>query len=842
MRLIPSRAAFRRASRLAVSSLALALTFGVLAPLPAFAQRGNPFQPPSAKVFYAPDRDYDLQHVAVTLNVDYPKRAFEGSVVNTVAPLRKEGLTKFRFHAGKDLEILGAEVEGKSAPFVREGDFVVVTAPATVGQGKPIKIGIRYRGGKEQGGGFGSEGGWHWIEPNRSEPDRIGFWTQGETDYNRRWVPTWDYPNEMTTSETIVTVPETWSVLGNGVKVSDKVSKENGTRTVHWQMKQPHATYLLSLVAGPFDIKEAKWEGIPLLYVVPKGKGHLIEDSFGDTPKMLSFFSKVTGVKYPWSKYAQNAMYDFGGGMENVSNTILGEGNLTDKRAGYRNMASLNAHELAHQWFGDLVTCKDWGHIWLNESFATFFDALYTEHDRGANAYDREMESNMQQYFAEARRYRRPLATNLYPNADAMFDSHAYPKGGVVLHTLRRWLGDEAFFAGINKYLTDNRHRPVETEDLIRAMTDASGVNVRPFFDQWVYKPGHPVLEWSWTYDEAKGDVVVTVKQTQNTQDGTPIYDIPTKVGIIKDGKLTSLPVRLNAAEQTIRLSAGKPDAVLLDPNHDFLRQIAKQPWSATELPHIVQFAPNAVDRQAAFTAMLNDSPSDEKIRIAAEAIRKDTARFPAIASATALVRQKREDLRPLFREMLKHPDFGRQADGLAGLSLLSKTDEDIKVVRAQVNDTAPYTVVASAVQTLAAWDPKGSVDILEKAARMPSEGEVIRSAAFTALAQADPTKGVPVLIDAASPNNPANVRQAALRAMARIEGQDAPIRDTLRRVLKDEDWRVALAAASTTAARKDKELLPVLKEMEQAPPKEAPQWFKGVIGNLARELENGAE
>jgi len=550
----------RNLSGTAVCAVAVSLLLG-LSRSPSRAQdggdeQGNPFQPPRATIHYAPYRDYDLKHVAVTLNVDYAKGMIEGTAVNTLAPLRADGLRKIRLNCGSKregsggradsytLEVLSCAVDGRTAPFTFEEThddgrtirFIIITAPEIIPQNKDVKVMVTYTCGKTQGGGFGGGGGWHWIkqqQDDKDDPAHVGFWTQGETGYNSDWVPTWDYPNDFTTSETTTTVPSDWTVIGNGVKTMDSVDKTKGTRTVHWEMKQPHATYLLSLCGGPFDVKEAKWEGVQLLYVVPKGKGDLIDASFGDTPDMLSFYSKITGVKYAWPKYAQDAMYDFGGGMENVSATTLGAGSLTDTRAGFRAMASLNAHELAHQWFGDLVTCRDWGTIWLNESFADFFQALYYEHSRGKNAYDFEIESDMQSYFAEARRYQRPIVTTLYPTADAMFDSHTYPKGASVLHTLRRALGDDAFFRGLNLYLTRNRHTPVVTPDLIKALTDASGINVQPFFDQWIYKPGHPVLNYRWTYDDAKGELALSVQQTQDTKDGTPVYDIPTSVGVI---------------------------------------------------------------------------------------------------------------------------------------------------------------------------------------------------------------------------------------------------------------------------------------------------------------------
>ena len=518
--------------------LALLPVCAILA-TPARAQVSSPFSPPAATVQRAPDRDYDLKHVAVTLDVQYEARTFSGTSLNTLAPLRS-GLKTIRLHAGKDLTVSAVTLDGKSAGFKRDGEWVLIDADAPLAANKDVTVGVTYAGGKKQGGGFGSEGGFHWLNPTKELPNRIGFWTQGETGYNRQWAPTWDYPNDFATSETTTTVPADWTVIGNGKKLSDKVA--GNRRTVTWKMTQPHATYLLSLAAGPLDTGKMRWEGIDLLFAVPKGEGYRIPQSFHDTPDMLTFFSKITGVKYPWPKYAQNAMYDFGGGMENVSSTTLGAGSLADPRDGERTMASLNAHELAHQWFGDLVTCKDWGNAWLNESFATFFQWLYFEHSRGEHEYAREVDGGMRAYLGESRRYKRPIATNLYANPDVMFDSHTYPKGGAVMHTLRRQLGDEAYFNGIKLYLTRHRHQPVETVDLIQALTDASGTNVQAFFDQWIFKPGHPVLEYDWTFDDATSEIVVAVKQTQDTSAGTPIYTIPTKLGAIAGGKLTRYP------------------------------------------------------------------------------------------------------------------------------------------------------------------------------------------------------------------------------------------------------------------------------------------------------------
>ena len=803
----------------------------------------NPFVAPAAKLQYAPDRDYDLQNVRVITRVDYPNRTIYGRTQNTVAPLRSD-LRELRFHRGESVTVSACSLEGKPAQFRVEGEFVRVQSPVPLAAGKPVVAEIVYTSGKKQGGTFGAGGGFHWLSGSAADPNRVGFWTQGESDFNRDWAVMWDYPNDFATTETVTTVPAEWNVVGNGVLVSDVPGKDGKMRTVTWRMAQPHATYLLSLVAGPFDMQTAQWEDVPLLYVVPRGKKSLISDSFGDTPDMLTFFSRITGVKYAWPKYSQNAMYEFGGGMENISSTTLGERNLTDARSGFRNMASLNAHELAHQWFGDLVTCKTWGDTWLNESFATFFQVLYFEHSRGKNAYDSENADNQYSYFVESRRYKRPISTNFYADPDNMFDRHTYPKGGVVLHTLRRELGDEAFFAGIKRYLTVNRHRPVETQDLVRAMTEAGGVNVQPFFDQWIYKPGHPVLDWSYAYDETAKEVVVSVKQTQDTKDGTPIYTVGTQIGVLVGGKLTRTPVTLNAKENTFRVSAPlKPDVVLLDTDRDFLREIAREPYSTeAEYLALIRFAPCAPDRQAALERLLalsKGNPSDETLEAIAAVLRADNSRFPAFESVTALGALKRDALRPFWREQLMHPDFARRAQAVEALGKLSATEEDTLALRAMVNDTAPYRAVTAALRALSGWDAKANADVVAKAAAMPSLREKVREVALPLLAKSDPQTAGRLAMEFIQPKNTVELRAVGIGTIGAVsQKDDKNAQNILLAALKENDVTLVLAAARGIAALGNKELLPNLKALQETPPSGGGRFFRAALAAYILELE----
>jgi aminopeptidase N len=807
---------------------------------PAADAETDPFKPPHASLHYAPDRDYDLEHLAVTLSIDAVRHTFAGTAVNTLTPLLLP-LTVVRLNCGPALTVLRCSVDGVTAPFARDGDWLRVTPAHPIVAGQVVRVAVRYTGGDTGVGSFGeaAPGGLHWIRANTYEPDRAGFWTQGETAGTRNWAPTWDYPNDFTTSETTVTVPQSWTVIGNGVLASDVVNPTAGTRTVHWKLDEPHATYLLSVVAGPFATGQGTWQGKPLLYVVPRSKASRIPGSFSDTADMMGFYSQITGVPYPWPKYAEDAMYDFDGGMENVTATTLMEDSLTDERGGFHQMAGLNAHELAHQWFGDFVTCKDWSQIWLNESFATFFQMLYYEHSRGKNAYDRTVDKNTLAYLAEARQYKRPIVTNMFPDPDSLFDNHIYPKGGVVLHTLRRYMGDAALFAGLHRYLTLHAHQPVTTPDLIDALTDASGINVQPFFDQWVYKPGHPVIDYTWTYDDIAKQVVLTVKQTQDTTDGTPLYQIPNaKTGLLCGKTLVRVSTPLDGATiQTFRLPAvTRPDSVLFDPDHDFLREIPVLHWAPAELPAILALAPSGTDRTEAIRRLLDPATGpvpETSIQLVIDAVRSDTALYTSIGDLSPLERLKQPELRPLFRELIARPgyyqggdddfsDGDHRVDAIEGLRLLGATSADTTTLRSvALSPDATYAMVAASVRTLAAWDAAGNLDVIRQAARMDSIGDVVRRAGLRALAAAHADEAIPLLLADAAPDRPNDVRISALSAMGSIPNSDARTRTMLIQSLVTQDPVLAEVSLQSLVRRRDARAIAALQAQEdKAPPR----------------------
>lgn len=779
----------------------------------------NPWEDPPRQD--QPVRQFDLKHLKVKLDVDAAKKMVAGEATNTFVPLHR--LDTVRFHIGEGVEVLDATLDGRPAETKIELPWITLKAGPML-EGRESTAVIRYRFA-------GSTPGWHWIEPTADNPSRAGFWTQGQTSSNRFWAPTWDFPNDFATTETEVVAPQDWVIIGNGLMTDSFPAPDGRLRTV-WKMDQPHATYLLSLVGGPLDVKEDRWRDKQLLYAVPRGKGHMIEESFGDTIDMLNFFSRRFGVEYPWPKYAQNAMFDFGGGMENVSSSTLGEDSLADPRAGFRTMSSLNAHELAHQWFGDLVTCRHWGETWLNEGWATFGEALYFEHARGATAYQHEIHGNVNSTLNESERYQRPLSTVFFPNEEwSMFDAHSYSKGAAVLHTLRRFLGDDAFFEGARLYLTRHRHEPVENEQFERAMSDASGKDLRRWFDEWVRAPGHPVIQLEWKHEN--GELVGTITQTQDTSKRIPIYTtIRTALGLVRSDGIDLVPVELTQQKQEVRFPApAAPLAVLYDPEHTHLRQGPEPNWSREALVAVLANAPHAADRQAAFDQLLAGAITDAESGEVARILALDRGRFPALRSIEPLGATKLESLRAFWRGELDHPDFGRRAGAIQALGGLERnSDDEARIARIASDPNVPYVVLRAATDVLTRWNPERHRGVVEQA--MQLDNYWVLEGAFAALVTHYGEEGTQRAL-AALGSDSLDTRLALLDALARCAPSERTVA-ALRGVLARADGIELRTAASVAEAWKHPALRP---DLEAALARTQQRWVRSAVESALQAL-----
>ncbi|HEX3762005.1 MAG TPA: M1 family metallopeptidase, partial [Kofleriaceae bacterium] len=478
---------------------------------------------PGTRARWAPDRVVDIQHLALVLDVDPAARTVAGSVTLSCRALAAE--THSVELDAVELTIERALVGGVVAAFHHDGKKLRIDLPAPVAAGAELTIAVAYRGTPRRG--------LYFIAPDDAYPGKpVQVWSQGQDEDSRYWFPCFDAPHEKATSELTVTVPADLFAVSNGALVSDRT--EGDRRTLHWRLDVPHSCYLITLAVGDFATIETRWRDVPVVYYVERGREAACERTLARTPEMMELFSQRFGVPYPYPRYAQVFVADFiFGGMENTSATTLTDTVLLDDRAAIdHDVDALVAHELAHQWFGDLVTCRDWGEGWLNEGFATYSEYIWREHHEGRDAADLELDEWAEQYFGEdAGRYRRTIAIKHYEEPIDIFDHHLYEKGGRVLHMLRHVLGDAAFWASLAHYLTKHRHGVVESRDLARAVEEATGKNLDWFFSQWVIDgSGHPELEVSIRWGAGDRLAVVTVEQKHKIEPKVPVFQIPTHV------------------------------------------------------------------------------------------------------------------------------------------------------------------------------------------------------------------------------------------------------------------------------------------------------------------------
>jgi aminopeptidase N len=540
-------------------------------------------------------RQIDVKHILIDLKFDWEKEQAFGTTTITVAPfkdsnkiyldaafmtinsvkLANETDLKFNY-AGKDsndnLEILLDRV------YKAREDITV-----------KIDYRTNYVNSADADTAIGSFGrGLRFIKPNADNPNKpMQIWSQGESEFNRYWFPSYDTPNDFRTTELKATVDKKYTVVSNG-KLIDKKDNADGTVTFDWKMDTPYSNYLTSIVVAEYaEVKSGEYAGIPIIAYGYKNEAKEVYETTKSVPDMVKFFSEKTGVKYAYPKYSQAMVEDFGGGMENISATTqIEEMIVNEKEMVDGDSNSLQAHELAHQWFGDYVTCRDWGQIWLNESFATYFDGLYHEYSKGHEDFlYNNLRANQNTYYGDwAQGIRRPIVTKYYADKDAMFDNYAYPRGAAVLHMLRKHLGDESWWKAINHYLVSNAHKPVSTENLRIAIEEATGESMDWFFDQWLYKMGHPVFEVSKNY--TNGKLTLNVKQTQKVDPNNEFPQAEFFQGRIEveiDGKIEQIWLKPQAENVYTFDSPTEPKIVNFDYEGTWIKEL-KFPKSNDEL------------------------------------------------------------------------------------------------------------------------------------------------------------------------------------------------------------------------------------------------------------------
>jgi aminopeptidase N len=749
---------------------------------------------------YAPDRAYHTLKVTTFYNVDDLHQRATATVVDTFKMLR-DGTTEVIFNTSAE-KVTSVEVDGKPAKFEFSGVIWIQMPPSPAGSVHKLKTTIE--------GTF-----FHWFKPNHEEPSHVGFYTEGLSGSPVGWA----YPNDFSKTELHITVPKAWSVFSNGILIADK-PVATGRHTLVWKMDQPHANYLNSIVAGPFDVRYVSWRGVPLIFSCPKGLSDRLESTFIHTKDILDYFSTTLGVKYPWAKYGQNLTYDHPYAEENVSATMYpvywGNGPfLTNDRDGMHPTEDVIAHETAHHWFGDYVTCKNWGDTWLNEGFATFMEMMYTLHSRGRLESMRQLERYSQRYFQDSKHDFRPIATDFYSDSTGMGGWTTYNKGAGVLFTLRAQLGDKAFFRGIRRYLAHRGPGNVETNDFIEDMTDASGIDLHAWFAQWVFKPGHPIIDWSWSYDAAKSVVNLHVRQTQDTSLGTPIYDIPTLADVVTTSGVSRAKIHLNAADQTLDIPVNSvPKTVVLDPEHDFVRQIIREPWSKEELPYVFLNAVNPIDQEFAMNGLLDGNPSEETVQMVAKKLLKDNGMYPALPDTSKLASLGRASLHDFWITELKSPNYSRRANATTGLAGIAHNAEDIDRLRQMLGDDQPYEVVAAALRGLAKIDFALVRKVAQDFAHTSGNQELRRSALDVLVAAKAPGWQDAIFTTAAEGNR-TYIRAIGVEELANIPVSDPRLVPAVQSALHAGETPVISAAIQMARSRTLRDLIPDLRDLK---------------------------
>jgi aminopeptidase N len=790
----------------------------------------KPFPLPGTVPQYGPDRVVDVEHIDLHLVPDLAAQRMEGVCTTTVRAI-EDGVRDLTLDA-VDL-IVGSvrDGAGRALGFRRGSTTLTVHLAEPLGAGERASFAVAYRVERPRAG-------LHFIAPTHEAPDKpTQCWTQSQDQYARYWFPCFDYPQAKQTTSTTIVVPSGTFALGNGRLVERRDDPVSGYATFRYVQDVPHSTYLVSMVAGAFTEVEQAGASVPVFYYVTPGREDEGERSFAKTPKMMTFFEERTGARYPYARYSQIAVADFiFGGMENTSATTLTDRTLHDERA-HLDFSSdpLVAHELAHQWFGDLLTTRDWSHAWLNEGFATFFETLFREHDEGRDEYLYARYDHVRTYLREAReRYARPIVENRFRYPIEVFDRHLYEKGGAVLHMLRSELGETRFWHALRTYVRDNAERSVETIDLVRAIESSTGRNLRGFFDQWVFRAGHPEVRVSYAYDRVARNASLRVEQRQPIDAANPPYRFSLDIGL------------LDAAPAAVERDAG-PEPVAFERRHRLTIEGADQTFTfeCERPPGLVRIDPDGalvgtievVADAEALAAILSADPSPIGRIRAAVALAKDASPPALGALATALAEDPFWAVRSEVARALGDTRSARAkviliaAAGDPHPKVRRAVAEALGTVRGQdvahallalQRDDASYFVAGAALHALGKLRDPRTLDVLIASAARASWNDEIASGAVRGLAESDDPRAIAVIIDATKRDRSDPLRAEATRALGHAAERGPATRaaalQRLGELLDDDAFMVRRAALETAGKTADARFVPALDRVAASP------------------------
>jgi aminopeptidase N len=672
-------------------------------------------------------RSYDALHYLIKLRLDLDRKSFAGAATVTLSSFR-DGLEACVFDAEEFAVTSVVDEYGTPLEFEQSDKElrVVLSRPAKFGE--VVTFTCEYNG-REPGKGL------KFVDETPETPRLV--WSDSWPDNVHHWFPCFDYPNDKATSEIVATVKAGLKVASNGRLVGVDEDKAAGTATYHWSQELPHSTYLIFLAAAPYVVVRDSYGTLPVNYWVYPGDEAKARPTYGKTPAMIEFFNEIFGYDYPWQKYDQISV-PLGGGAESTSATAMTQ-RIMVSEADEPDFSAIGivSHELAHQWWGDLITLRSWGHAWMNESFGTYSDYLYHRHDRGDDEGAVNLQNKLAAYLREAKtRYIRPIVSDRYDKPEDMFDSHSYPKGALVLHMLRAILGDEIFFKTLSHFLHRYAFDAVDTADFIRSVKTVTGQNLDWFFDQWLFKPGHPVFDIRSEWDAVRKVVRLKVTQVQDFAKGVPVFRAPVTVKVVAAGASETHRVWIREREETFEFPAEtKPLLVRFDADNELIKEVTF-PKETAELLYQLK-NDDVIGRMTAAgeLAVAVDQPG--VVAGLSWSARSDPFWAVRRQAVEALARRPSVDVSAVLKKACGDPHSSVRAAAVQALGA-SKDKRLAAFYKDIFRKDKSVRVRAEALGALGLTGDASLVPFLRESAAVPSHQNMIRRAAEEALKRLD--------------------------------------------------------------------------------------------------------
>ena len=754
-----------------------------------------------------------MKHLVLNLTFDWSKRWVGGDATFTMAPLA-EGLQTIALDSA---ELRVSRVASGASPlgFRTTGQQLLVDLGRTVAPGEEITFTVSYEANPRKG--------LYFVGPDRAYPSKPRqIYSQGESEDNHYWFPCYDYPNDRATFETYLTVDSAQTAVSNGRLVEVKTLPGHGKRTFHYSQEVPAVSYLISVAIGEYDLVKQDFEGIPVEYYVPKGtpKESTLR-SFGLTPDMMKFFSERIGVRYPYPKYAQSTIVDFlYGGMENISATTQTFETLHP--ADVENEASsqgLVAHELAHQWWGDLLTCRDWSHAWLNEGFATYFEALYNEHHKGEDEFQYEMLESARSYFKEdSEKYRRPIVEPLYTDPMDVFDNHLYPKGGWTLHMLRGMLGDDLFWKSIHRYAEQHRAGIVVTDDLRRAFEEVTGQSLVWFFEEWYDHGGHPEYKVAQDWDDKAKTARLKVEQVQRVDALTPLFRMPVRVVFTTQSGNREFTILVSRAREDFTFPLPAPPLMTRFDAGNRILMTLDFDRSLAELSYQLARDPDVTGRIWAAQRLATRRGDSQAAAALAESLGHESFWGARAEMADALGKLRLPEARDALIRVLKDSDSRVRAAAVGALGRFREDAPAAEAIRAVFGKEGNVYVRGAAAKAYARARGPEAFALAKEAASIPSYRDVIAIGAYEGMEDLADPRAVPVLEEGARYGKPRRQREGAIRVLGKLARGDrkTEVVDFLMQMLQDP-WVFARDAAIVALGKAgDEKAIPALLDSSE--------------------------